>query len=70
VTEDEGDGDGDGDLCGKREDSAGFSFNAFAISAAPSVFFPICTSSKRLSRSPLNFGGGPRDRQAAITGSS
>ena len=25
---------------------------------------------RRLSRSPLNFGGGPRDRQAAITGSS
>ena len=25
---------------------------------------------RRLSRSPLNFGGGPGDRQAAITGSS
>ncbi|MGH3525162.1 MAG: transposase family protein [Mycobacterium sp.] len=24
----------------------------------------------RMSRSPLNFGGGPHDRQAAITGSS
>jgi hypothetical protein len=30
-----------------------------------------CSSSQpRLSRTPLNFGGGPRDRQAAITLSS
>ena len=40
------------------------------VGCAQSVGKSICTLPSRLSRSPLNFGGGLHDRQAAITGSS